>query len=140
MEQRQDAMVSAARIIQAVYRIARTTPGRQVATVGRLSAEPGAANVIPGRVRFSLEIRDLEMAKIDRVFWEIRDPGDGAGRERRHGRGVRALPYEPGGPYGDGSPGRDRGRGPAAEAHLDAHAERRRARRPEHWRSWVPWA
>ncbi|NIR35379.1 MAG: peptidase dimerization domain-containing protein, partial [Actinobacteria bacterium] len=59
-------------MIEAVNRIARTTPGRQVATVGRLSAEPGAPNVIPGRVTFSLEIRDLEMAKIDRVFRDIR--------------------------------------------------------------------
>ncbi|MCG8468561.1 MAG: Zn-dependent hydrolase [Gemmatimonadetes bacterium] len=72
MDQRQDAMVAAARIIDIVHRIARETPGRQVATVGRLAAEPGAPNVIPGRVTFSLEIRDLEMSKIDDVFEEIR--------------------------------------------------------------------
>ena len=73
MDQRRDALVSAARMIEAVDRIARTTPGRQVATVGRVSAEPGAPNVIPGRVTFSLEIRDLEMSKIDQVFAAIRD-------------------------------------------------------------------
>ena len=72
MDQRHDAMVSAARMIEAVNRIARTTPGRQVATVGRVSAEPGAPNVIPGRVTFSLEIRDLEMSKIDEIFEAIR--------------------------------------------------------------------
>lgn len=72
MDQRRDALLSAARMIEAVNRIARTTPGRQVATVGRLSAEPGAPNVIPGRVTFSLEIRDLEMSKIDQVFEAIR--------------------------------------------------------------------
>ncbi len=72
MDQRRDALVSAARMIEAVNRIARTTPGRQVATVGRVSAEPGAPNVIPGRVTFSLEIRDLEMSKIDQVFEAIR--------------------------------------------------------------------
>lgn len=72
MDQRQDAMVSAARIVDAVNRIARETPGRQVATVGRIGVEPGAPNVIPGRVTFSLEVRDLEMAKINAVFREIR--------------------------------------------------------------------
>jgi N-carbamoyl-L-amino-acid hydrolase len=72
MNQRKDAMVSAARMIEAVNQIARSTPGRQVATVGRVNAEPGAPNVIPGRVTFSLEIRDLEMSKIDEVFEAIR--------------------------------------------------------------------
>lgn len=72
MDQRRDALVSAARMVEAVNRIARETPGRQVATVGRLDAEPGAPNVVPGRVVFTLEIRDLEMATIDRVFNGIR--------------------------------------------------------------------
>ena len=51
---------------------ARELPGRHVATVGRLTAEPGAPNVIPGRVTFSLEIRDLAMTGIDAVFQAIR--------------------------------------------------------------------
>ena len=72
MELRQDAMVTAARIIDAVQVIALEMPGRHVATVGRLSAEPGAPNVIPGRVVFSLEIRDLSMDGIDAVFQAIR--------------------------------------------------------------------
>jgi len=45
-----------------------TTPGTQVATVGRISAEPGAPNVIPGRVTLSLEIRDLDAGKMESVF------------------------------------------------------------------------
>ncbi|WP_420632681.1 Zn-dependent hydrolase [Candidatus Palauibacter sp.] len=72
MELRQDAMVTAARIVDAVHMIALELPGRHVATVGRLTAEPGAPNVIPGRVTFSLEIRDLEMDGIDTVFQAIR--------------------------------------------------------------------
>jgi N-carbamoyl-L-amino-acid hydrolase len=39
-----------------------------VATVGRIQAFPGAPNVIPGEVRMSLEIRDLDADKIQRVF------------------------------------------------------------------------
>lgn len=73
MDRRTDAMVGAARLIDAVHRIALETPGRQVATVGRIAAEPGAPNVIPGRVRMTLEIRDLSMEGIDRLFAAIRD-------------------------------------------------------------------
>jgi N-carbamoyl-L-amino-acid hydrolase len=72
MDMRQDAMVTAARIIDAVHVTARELSGRHVATVGRLAAEPGAPNVIPGRVTFSLEIRDLAMSGIDAVFQAIR--------------------------------------------------------------------
>ncbi|MDG2283221.1 MAG: M20 family metallo-hydrolase [Longimicrobiales bacterium] len=72
MDRRQDAMVGAARFVTAVHRVARDTPGRQVATVGRLEAEPGAPNVIPGRVRMTLEIRDLSMEGIERTFDAIR--------------------------------------------------------------------
>jgi beta-ureidopropionase / N-carbamoyl-L-amino-acid hydrolase len=68
MSHRRDALVAAAQFIQAVNRIARETPGRQVATVGRIAAHPGAPNVIPGRVDLSLEIRDLEMSKIESVY------------------------------------------------------------------------
>ena len=72
MELRQDAMVTAARVIDAVQVTALEMPGRHVATVGRLSAEPGAPNVISGRVVFSLEVRDLSMDGIDAVFRAIR--------------------------------------------------------------------
>ena len=71
MDRRADAMVGAARFIDLVHTTARRMPGRQVATVGRLEAEPGAPNVIPGRVTMTLEIRDLSMAGIERVFNEI---------------------------------------------------------------------
>ncbi len=68
MHVRRDALVAAARFIEAVDDVASSLPGRQVATVGRLEVQPGAPNVIPGTVTLSLEIRDLEMSKIDRVY------------------------------------------------------------------------
>ena len=68
MDNRWDAMVSAAELTLAINRIASELPGRQVATVGRIQAFPGAPNVIPGRVVLSLEIRDLESPKIQQVF------------------------------------------------------------------------
>ena len=71
MDRRHDALVTAAELVLAVNRIASTTPGTQVATVGRIKADPGAPNVIPGRVVMSLEIRDLAAAKIESVFRDI---------------------------------------------------------------------
>ena len=68
MNVRRDALVAAARFIAVVDEVASSMRGRQVATVGRLDVQPGAPNVIPGKVTLSLEIRDLEMARIDRVF------------------------------------------------------------------------
>jgi amidase, hydantoinase/carbamoylase family len=72
MNRRHDAMLSAAEFALAVNRVATSTPGRQVATVGRIRAEPGAPNVIPGKVVMSLEIRDLDAAKIASVFDAVR--------------------------------------------------------------------
>lgn len=71
MDQRKDALLAAAKLVDSVNKIARTIPGRQVATVGRIHAEPGAPNVIPGKVVMSLEIRDLSKQKIDQVFDEV---------------------------------------------------------------------
>jgi N-carbamoyl-L-amino-acid hydrolase len=68
MNRRWDAMVTAAELTLAINRIATELPGRQVATVGKIQAFPGAPNVIPGEVVLSLEIRDLESAKIQNVF------------------------------------------------------------------------
>jgi len=68
MDQRHDALLSAARFVEAVNRVVRAEPGRQVGTVGRIQAFPGAPNVIAGRVVCTLELRDLDAAKIDRLF------------------------------------------------------------------------
>jgi N-carbamoyl-L-amino-acid hydrolase len=79
MADRRDAMLAGARFVDAVHRIVTNRPGRQVATVGRLEAEPGAPNVIPGRVTLTLEIRDLDMDTIDSVFAAIEVEGHGIG-------------------------------------------------------------
>jgi beta-ureidopropionase / N-carbamoyl-L-amino-acid hydrolase len=68
MNRRRDALLSASELVLAVNRVASTMPGTQVATVGRIRAEPGAPNVIPGRAVMSLEIRDLSAEKMQAVF------------------------------------------------------------------------
>lgn len=68
MDERQDALLSAARFVEMVNRIVRAEAGRQVGTVGRIQAFPGAPNVIPGRVVCTLELRDLDGRKIERLY------------------------------------------------------------------------
>ena len=68
MDQRRDALYAASQYVQAVHEIGKHTPGRQVATVGKLQSFPGAPNVVPGLVNASLEIRDLDAKKMDFVF------------------------------------------------------------------------
>ena len=83
MAGRKDALLAASRCIEAVNRIVTAEPGRQVGTVGRLQVEPGAYNVIPGRVIFGLELRDLDDTRIrmfaERIFDECRKICDGTG-------------------------------------------------------------
>jgi allantoate deiminase len=56
MEGRQDALCAAAEFVLETERAARAEPG-SVATVGEISAFPGAANVVPGRTELSLDVR-----------------------------------------------------------------------------------
>jgi len=73
MTGRRDALLSASRLVEAVNRIVTSMPGRQVATVGKIQAFPGATNVIPGRVEMTVEVRDLSSDVIQRVGQMIQD-------------------------------------------------------------------
>jgi N-carbamoyl-L-amino-acid hydrolase len=48
-----------------------SVPGRHVGTVGRLTIHPGAANVIPGRVVVTLELRDLVASTVEMLYAAI---------------------------------------------------------------------
>ncbi len=72
MNRRRDALLGAAGLIQAVNRVVTSIPGSQVGTVGRIQAEPGAPNVIPGEVTLSIEVRALEMQRMEEVIRGIR--------------------------------------------------------------------
>src|SRR5438105_805231 len=57
MDRRHDALLAAARFIDAGNRIVTSEPGAQRGAVGRIAALPGAANLIAGRVPCTLELR-----------------------------------------------------------------------------------
>ena len=81
MDRRKDALAAASRAVLAVREEVRAEPGAQVGTVGWIKAEPGAVNVIPGRVTFPVELRDLDAAKIDRIAARILQRFETIGRE-----------------------------------------------------------
>jgi allantoate deiminase len=62
MDRRRDALVAAAVFVQAVHGYAAGDDGL-VATVGQLTVRPGAANVVPGEVTLSLDIRHANDAE-----------------------------------------------------------------------------
>jgi beta-ureidopropionase / N-carbamoyl-L-amino-acid hydrolase len=71
MNMRQDALLAASKFIIAVNEVVNSVTGTQVGTVGKINVQPGAYNVIPGKVVLGLEIRDLDAAKIELLFKEM---------------------------------------------------------------------
>jgi acetylornithine deacetylase/succinyl-diaminopimelate desuccinylase-like protein len=70
MEARSDALVAAARYVLGVRDVAAEIDGA-VATVGQLQIEPGAANVIPERVRLLVDARAPDQERLDRLIAEL---------------------------------------------------------------------
>jgi allantoate deiminase len=81
MPLRRDALAAAAQCISAIEHVAQQGPEDLVATVGQLSLSPGAVNVIPGRVEFSIDIRaaaaDTRDAARRQIELELRSIADG---------------------------------------------------------------
>jgi allantoate deiminase len=75
MGMRRDALAAAAEMVLAVERLGRTA-ATTVATVGRLAAEPGAINVVPGRVVFTIDARGpddiVRVGMVDAIEAELR--------------------------------------------------------------------
>jgi beta-ureidopropionase / N-carbamoyl-L-amino-acid hydrolase len=71
MNMRQDALLAASKFIIAVNEVANSIKGSQVGTVGKIAIQPGAYNVIPGKVVLGLEIRDLSTDKIEMLFAQM---------------------------------------------------------------------
>ncbi|MDX2183001.1 MAG: Zn-dependent hydrolase [Gemmatimonadaceae bacterium] len=75
MDQRQDALLAAARFTVAVNEEVRRAAGRTVATVGRLVVSPNTTNIIPAQVVLTVDLRDLEAATIARFAQRFRQLG-----------------------------------------------------------------
>jgi N-carbamoyl-L-amino-acid hydrolase len=76
MDERHDAMLAAARLIQAVREEIMAKAGAQVGNVGWLRASPGAPNVVPGLVKMPIELRDLKREVLVDMITRIRARAD----------------------------------------------------------------
>jgi allantoate deiminase len=98
MPLRRDALAAAAAMISKAEAIARAGAADLVATVGSIEALPGAANVVPGEVRFMLDVRAARDVDRDAAAGAIRAGFEAIARERGVGyvcRPLQDLPASP---------------------------------------------
>jgi allantoate deiminase len=81
MKLRRDALAAAAAVVGSVETEAART-GTTVGTVGQLDLSPGGINIIPGRVSFSLDLRDIDQRVRDGVEARISDEAGRICKER----------------------------------------------------------
>ncbi len=65
MHLRRDALLAAARVIEAVNRIAHEHAPNGRGTVGFIQCKPNSRNVVPGEVRFSVDLRHAQTPALD---------------------------------------------------------------------------
>lgn len=73
MPLRRDALVAASRIVTEVSALPAQISPTAVATVGQMTVLPNGSNVIPGEVRFSIDMRDIaseDLAKLEQRIIE----------------------------------------------------------------------
>ena len=72
MDMRKDALAAASEVITKIDDFAREAGRGTVATVGSLDVSPGAANIVPGEVQFSVDIRSKYLDCMRNVREEIK--------------------------------------------------------------------
>jgi len=72
MEDRKDALCTAAEMMLKVNELPARMGGNMVATVGEIHNLPNSRNIIPDRVRFTLDVRSWDPALVDRAIEELR--------------------------------------------------------------------
>lgn len=73
MNMRSDALSAAAEFILAVERFASAKKSSVVATVGKIEVQHAASNVIPGKVRCSLDLRSGSKKKLSKAYQEVNE-------------------------------------------------------------------
>jgi N-carbamoyl-L-amino-acid hydrolase len=95
MPERRNALLAAAKLIEAVQEIVTREPGRQVGTVGHLEVFPNARNVVPGVVKHSIELRDLSPEKIARLGDEIQKHAQEIAQQTKTEISMKKVEHDP---------------------------------------------
>ena len=72
MALRKDALLAATHIMQDVVAVAHRHPPHGRGTVGMVQVFPNSRNVIPGRVKFSIDVRNSTDALVDQMADEVK--------------------------------------------------------------------
>ncbi|HKW64289.1 MAG TPA: Zn-dependent hydrolase [Candidatus Acidoferrum sp.] len=95
MPERRNALLAAAKLIEAVQEAVTREAGRQVGTVGHLEVSPNAHNVVPGLVKLTFELRDLSGEKIARLGDEIQRRAQEIAHETRTEIQSKKVDHDP---------------------------------------------
>lgn len=82
MNDRQDALVGASELIQAISEIPQTISDTAVATVGKIEVQPNGVNVIPGQVDLFIDVRDIHEKSRQQVVDKIVEKGQAIANQR----------------------------------------------------------
>ena len=102
MHLRADALVAASRMVIEIQQLALAGEDYSVATVGKMTVEPGAMNVVPSKVQFTVDIRCAKSRDIQRIqqgihdFAQVVQESEGVEVELAIGDDGESRPFDPG--------------------------------------------
>ncbi|WP_137894731.1 Zn-dependent hydrolase [Ramlibacter sp. 2FC] len=99
MALRRDALLAASGLVAEVNRIAQARPPHGRGTVGSLEVFPNSRNVIPGRVRLSVDLRAADDAQLGEMDAALREAGARIARERNVAIAIEPVVYFPPQPF-----------------------------------------
>ncbi|CAB3394746.1 M20 family metallo-hydrolase [Kyrpidia spormannii] len=99
---RRDPLVAAARWIAYVHEMAESSEGALLVTCGRIAAEPGAVNVIPRKVAFTVDLRSADEVRLRKAEEQMFAWGDDLCRRAGVEKAVRRLHWAPYTPFASG--------------------------------------
>jgi N-carbamoyl-L-amino-acid hydrolase len=99
MALRKDALQVATRLMQEVVAIAHRHPPHGRGTVGMVQVHPNSRNVIPGRVKFSIDLRNATDELVDKMDVDIRAAVERASKESGLPISIELVSHYPAQPF-----------------------------------------
>ena len=96
MRDRHDALLGGAELALMVEAAAKGTGASDtVGTMGLFQVHPGAVNSIPSHVKLEIDLRDIDLARRDRVVAEVRSAAEEIARRRELGLSLEVINADP---------------------------------------------
>ena len=102
MALRRDALQGATRLMQEVVAIANRHPPYGRGTVGMVQVHPNSRNVIPGSVKFSIDLRNSSDALVDTMAAQMRATADRLAADTRLSVTLEQVSHYPAQPFDAG--------------------------------------